>query len=334
MLRLLKEFWALNFSPATYFNKKTAILTALLAFGVTGRSFAVGETGAVELKIPAGVRAIAMGQAFVAVADDANAIYWNPAGLNQIGGMHITLQYDVYIETVQYGFAAIATKLGNDLAFGVGVKYLTTGTEPAVDSSGVTTGGTIGETYYDIDLSLAYRLSYYFDIGLTGKYITKKLATFSASTFAADIGFLYRTPIPHLTMGFNLQNFTEAFGVGLKFDQVSDDLPLNVKVGLAYKMFNDDFTLAYDMNFPNDNAISAALGGEYWYKDSLVGRFGYRLQGAFDQNQVGTGWTSGLYLGAGLKVSVFKGMNVGLDYAWTNDGFLGANHHFALDFYF
>ena len=60
-----------------------------------------GSTGAVELKIPVGPRAIAMGQAFVAVADDANAVYWNPAGLNQLGGSEITAQYDVFIETVR-----------------------------------------------------------------------------------------------------------------------------------------------------------------------------------------------------------------------------------------
>jgi long-subunit fatty acid transport protein len=207
---------------------------------------------------------------------------------------------------------------------------LTTGTEPAVDSSGMTTGGTIGETYYDIDLALAYKLNYYLDIGITAKYITKSLATFSAATFAADLGLLYQTPLPHLSAGLNIQNI----GPGIKFDQVTDPLPLNVKVGFAYKLFEDNFTIAYDMNFPNDNAISASLGGQYWWNNTLVGRFGYRFQGSVDQNQVGGGFVPGLYLGAGFFGAVFKNFNVGLDYAWTNDGFLGANHHFGLNLYF
>jgi len=289
-----------------------------------------GTTGAVELKIPVGPRAIAMGQAFVAVADDANAIYWNPAGLNQLGGVALTAQYDVFIETVRYNYFAGAAKLGNDAAIGLSGKLLSTGTEPGIDAQGVTTGQTVGENYMDIDLAGAYRLSYYFDVGLTVKYISKTLSGVSATDFAVDLGMMYRTPIPHLTAGLDVQNL----GPGLKFDQVADPLPFNVKVGLAYRMFEDNFTTAFDMNFPNDNAVSANLGGEYWYHDTLVGRFGYQFQGSIDQNQVGIGGKAGLFLGAGVKIQAFKGNFLALDYAWTDAGFLGSNHHFALDAYF
>ena len=41
----------------------------------------VGTTGAQFLKIGTGARPVAMGYAFSAVADDLNALYWNPAGL-------------------------------------------------------------------------------------------------------------------------------------------------------------------------------------------------------------------------------------------------------------
>jgi hypothetical protein len=304
-------------------------LVALVISTVPVYAGGPGSTGAVELKIPVGPRAIAMGQAFVAVADDANAVYWNPAGLNQMGGIHATLQYDVFIETVRYNFGAIGAKLGKDAAVGLGVKLLSTGTENIVDASGNQPGGTFGLNYMDIDLAGAYRLSYYFDIGVALKYISKSLAGTSASTFAGDVGFMYHTPLPHLTAGLNVQNI----GLGLKFAQVSDPLPFNVKVGVAYKMFNDDFTIAYDMNFPRDNAVSASFGGEYWYKNTLVGRFGYQFQGAIDQNQYGIGGKAGLYLGAGVKIPAFKNY-VGVDYAWTDTGFFGANHHFALDFYF
>lgn len=299
------------------------------------RALAQGTSGAVELKIPVGPRAIAMGQAFVAVADDANAVYWNPAGLNQLGGTHLTAQYDVFIETVRYDYFAAATKLGNEAAIGVGAKILSTGTEPAiigVDAANnpITGTGSVGENYMDIDLAGAYRLSYYFDVGITAKYISKTLSGTSASTFAADVGVLYHTPIPHLQAGLNLQNI----GPGLKFDQVADPLPFNVKVGVAYKMFNDDFVVDYDLNIPSDDPyVINCLGGEYWYKDTLVGRFGYQFAGSIDQNQYGIGGVAGLYLGAGVKIAAFKDF-IGLDYAWTNTGFLGSNHHFALDFYF
>jgi len=301
---------------------------------VSNPVWAQGTSGAVELKIPVGPRAIAMGQAFTAVADDANAVYWNPAGLNQLGGTHLTAQYDVFIETVRYDYFAAATKLGNEAALGLGVKLLSTGTEPeitgVVGNTPVTGSGTVGENYMDIDLAGAYRLSYYFDIGLTAKYISKTLSGTSASTFAADLGVLYHSPIPHLQIGLDLQNM----GPGIKFDQVSDPLPFTIKLGVAYKMFNDDFVLDYDLDIPTDDPyIVNCLGGEYWYKDTLVGRFGYQFAGSIDQNQYGIGGVAGLYLGAGVKIAAFKDF-IGVDYAWTNTGFLGSNHHFALDFYF
>ncbi len=289
-----------------------------------------GTTGAVALKIPEGPRAIAMGQAFVAVADDANAIYWNPAGLNQLGGAHITAEYDVFIDTIRYGVVNVGTKLGNDAAFGIGAKVLQTGTDSAYDQNGNPTGQSVGENYMDVDIAGAYRVSYNVDIGLTAKYISEQLVSLkTATTFAVDLGLLYRTPVKSLTAGFNIQNIAPT----MKFDQQADPLPFNVKVGVAYKMFENNFTVAYDMNFPNDNAISANLGGEYWYKDTLVGRFGYIFQGSIDQNDVGLGAVAGLYLGAGVKIPFMKNY-VGLDYAWTNDGILGANHHFAIDAYF
>ena len=295
-----------------------------------------GSTGAVELKIPVGPRAIAMGQAFVAVADDANAVYWNPAGLDQLGGWHITAQYDVYIETVQYDYFAIATKASKDIGLGLAAKILSTGTDTAVDANGNPVPGQAGpgENYFDVDLAGSYHLSYNWSLGLTGKYISKTLSGTNASTFAFDLGALYHTPIKNLTAGINLQNWTSPlFNLGLKYN-TSDPLPFNVKVGASYRMFNDDFTVDYDMNFPNDNAISANLGGEYWYKGVLVGRFGYQFQGSIDQNQYGIGAIAGLYLGAGVQIKAFSNTHIGLDYAWTDTGFLGSNHHFALDLYF
>ncbi len=276
-----------------------------------------------------------MGEAFGAVADDATAIYWNPAGLNQLGGTALTAQYDIFIETVRYEYLAIATKLGNEAALGIATKILSTGQDPAItglDGNGnpVTGSGTVGENYYDVELAGAYRLSYYFDIGLTAIYINKNLSGNTATDFAGDLGVLYHTPVPHLTAGLSLQNI----GPGIKFVQTADPLPFNVKVGLAYRMFDDDFVVDYDLNIPSDDPyLINCLGGEYWYKNTLVGRFGYQFGGTIDQNQVGDGWASGLYLGAGVKVAAFHDF-IGFDYAWTNDGFLGADNHFALDFYF
>ena len=60
----------------------------LLMPGVVGgqQSEAKGEWGGLTdiLDFPVGARAMAMGGAYVTVADDPFALYWNPAGLEKI----------------------------------------------------------------------------------------------------------------------------------------------------------------------------------------------------------------------------------------------------------
>lgn len=316
--------------------------TVLLIFLFARISFAQngpGTTGGVALKIPVNPRAIGMANAFTAVADDSSAVYWNPAGLEQLQGAELFAEYDVFINTESYSYLNGGFKMANDFALGFGAKLLGTGLTNEIDQFGNQTGGTFGESYYDIDLAAAYRLSYSLDIGLTVKYINETLAITSgsipggsSSTVAVDIGLLYKTPIPHLKLGLDLQNL----GPGLTFDSgnsVTDPLPLVFKIGAAYQMFDDDFTMSCDVDFPNDNAVSASLGGEYWYKNTLVGRLGYEFQGSIDQNQLGIGGEAGLYLGAGVKIALFK-TNFEFDYAWTDQGILGSNHHFSLAWYF
>jgi hypothetical protein len=311
----------------------TALLLLFIFNDISFAQSGPGTTGAVELKIPVNPRAIGMGQAFTAVADDSSAIYWNPAGLNQMQGSEILAEYDVYIETVTYNYLNGAFKLGNDLTMGLGFKQLGTGNENIVDASGNVTSSTFSENYYDLDIAAAYRLSYSFDIGLTAKYISKTFTGPSGgtgSTFAIDIGLMYKTPIPHLKFALDLQNL----GPGLAINGgTADPLPLVFKIGTAYQMFDDNFTMDLDVDFPNDDVVSANLGGEYWYKNTLVGRLGYQFQGSIDQNQLGIGGEAGLYLGAGVKVSLFK-TYFSFDYAWTDQGILGSNHHFSLAWYF
>ena len=61
------------------------VCTALLFVLTNGQEVTkVGTTAAKFLSIPVGARAVGMGGAFVAVADDASSLYWNPAGIARL----------------------------------------------------------------------------------------------------------------------------------------------------------------------------------------------------------------------------------------------------------
>lgn len=311
--------------------KWSVLVLTIMSWARPSLAGSPGSTSAVELELPVGPRAIAMGEAYGAVANDALSLYWNPAGLRQLGGAHICAQYTDFIDTIKYSYLAAAFPFQKKYGLGIGIKSVSSGQADEVDELGQLTGGSIGLSYMEVDLGFAYRLSYNIDIGITPKYLSEKLKSSeskSASTIAFDLGMTYRMPVKNLTCAAVIQNL----GSGLKYGPNAEKLPMNFKLGTAYRMFENNCTLAFDLNFPNDNKPAASLGGEYWYKDHLAGRCGYKYQGGLDWNGNDSGGIGGLYLGVGLKMAAWSRI-VGLDYAWSTQGYLGTVHRLALNVY-
>src|SRR3990172_8727898 len=66
----------------------------------------VGTLGGQSLKIGVGARSAAMGDAYVAIADDATAVYWNPAGIARISGQSVTLNHTEWPADINFDQAA------------------------------------------------------------------------------------------------------------------------------------------------------------------------------------------------------------------------------------
>ena len=105
---------------------KTITISILLLclMGINSFAAGAGTTSASFLKIPIGSRAVGMGGAFVAVADDGSAIYYNPAGQAQfnkgtlIGGM-IDYIADIELQYFSYG-----VPITEDITLGIGIETL------------------------------------------------------------------------------------------------------------------------------------------------------------------------------------------------------------------
>ncbi|MBI4218145.1 MAG: hypothetical protein HY610_03425, partial [Elusimicrobia bacterium] len=72
----------------------------------------VGSSGAQFLKLPVSARAIGMGEAYGSVAEGAEAIYWNPAGLGREEGKSVSVMHAVYFQNIYYDFVSYAQKMG------------------------------------------------------------------------------------------------------------------------------------------------------------------------------------------------------------------------------
>lgn len=269
-----------------------------------------GTTGANFLKIDVGARPLGMGGAFVAVADDVNTIWWNPAGAATTKRKEITLMHNEMGEDIRYQFMAYnqpVRKLRGGL--GGSISYLSVS-----DIQGYSPGGikTKKLSTYDLGISLCYGLRIIPSVsgGVNFKFIAEKLADRKASTCALDIGGLWKTPVSGLRLGFNIQNL----GGGLKFIQESSSLPLNGKLGCAYEFefFGAKSIVAVDVNIPVDYSVFVNGGVECKIYDLIALRAGFKSKDDL---------SSGVRLGIGIG-----GKNLVVDYSWLSRGDFENSH--------
>jgi len=233
----------------------------------------VGTSAADFLKLGPNARAVALGNAYVAVADEASAIYWNPAGLGQLRNKEFTASYLSYVEGIHSGFLGFIYPRRAGVC-GIGLNYLTTSIERVKELD-----ASLGQPLYEKDgeytagafvlfLSYARRISNNLSLGLNLKVINEKLDDRSANAYALDFGSLWwkilGTP---LRLGFNIQN------LGTKL--ASDSLPLNFKLGIAYSLLAERLLTGLDCNYSLDEDLRIALGVEYCLKEMFFFRAGY-----------------------------------------------------------
>jgi len=273
-----------------------------------------GTSGAQFLKLGAGARATAMGNAFAGIADDSTALYWNPAGLNQVKQKSISVAHNIMFEDIYYDWASCTKPLKNG-AVGIGIQYLSYGTIKGMDENEIETGNFRPN---DLAVTLGYaRMLGKVMAGASLKYISSKIKE-TATAFALDVGGMYKLMNKKLSVAAVAQNL----GTKLKYIDDKETLPVNIKISGAYKIFKN-WTADLDINFPVDNEMNACAGTEYAYKVnkeiSVFGRLGYTTE------TKDVGGLNGVTGGIGGE---YKGYN--LDYAFVPFGDLGNTHRISL----
>jgi outer membrane protein OmpA-like peptidoglycan-associated protein len=291
---------------------------------VSGR----GTTAATFLKIGLGPRAVAMGESYAGIVDDATAVYWNPAGLAQLTAPEITAMHVIWFEGMNFEHLGGALPLPQGVA-GVSFVYLNNGTlfrSEAGDTPDSPDRGTFGAADWALSGAYALPIDASMRLGAGLKLFSETLDASASFGWALDVGFHYQLPWPGFTLGAVLQNLGPATRVAEAYAR----LPINLKVGAAYQAL-PNLLLAMDYNqlFEQEGRIS--LGAEYIFENLLALRAGYRYQSAIDNNEYyegyGSNGLSGLSAGLGLRYHELR-----LDYAFVPYGFLGATHRIALTY--
>lgn len=271
-----------------------------------------GTSSARILKQAVGARTFAMGEAFAAVADDAQALHYNPAGLSFIQTNEVSLMYIHSILDIYYGYAAYAQPVGQGVVAGSIITLQ--GGDIEINYADGTSDSYKAQQDYVVTAGYALDVSQYIpglSLGVAGKAITSTLLEeYSAQAYAGDIGVMYKPPVEGLSFGAAVQNI----GTELKYQEYGDPLPFTNRIGSAYRLeLSGGHYLTGAIEMVNTKNIH--LGLEYELGGIFFARGGYKQE--YDLDNV--------TFGVGFKINAIQ-----LDYALGLKGSLGMNHFISL----
>ena len=309
-----------------------------------------GTTAAKFLSVGVGPRAIAMGGAFSAIANDASAIYWNPAGIASTDQIQALFSYTGLYGGINLDYLGVVMPGGTAGNFAVSVTAINYGSiGVTTESQPDGTGETFSPASYEFGISYARNITQDFAVGATGKIITESIYHSNASGVAFDVGTIFTTPFYGVKFASSITNFgtkmqmsgndllirynvdpqragsNSTVDANIAADQF--DLPLRLQIGMSREfIFLDDqkLTVAVDGIVPNDNNEWLNIGGELALFDNMVFlRGGYKT--LFLKNA-----QEGLTFGIGIKYKKAGYIDIGIDYSYQQYKYLGNVNSFGV----
>lgn len=336
----------------------TRILAILLlaVASLMGQFTKEGTTSAQFLKLGVGARAMSMGAAYVALADDGTAHYWNPAGLAAFRTFGAALMHHDWVLDIRQDYLSLAIPAPKVGVLGLSVNVLSMD-EKEITTVREPTGTGLHYNVQDLALGLSYarQVSDRLRVGLTAKYIGLQAHNERAQTMAVDIGSILQTGFYGLRIGMALSNF----GGNIKFegrdlieksdidDGISGNvltdvhlateawpLPMMIRIGIAGDILGPQrspitssshrLTYAIDATHPNDAPEHLNFGLEYSLWERLYLRMGYRYN--YD--------LEGLTFGAGLNLPILMFHRVAIDFAAIPLEFFGNTTRTSIEIHF
>ncbi len=293
------------------------MLVPALAFGASG----TGTAAFNFLKIGLGARGPGMGGAFTAVADDATAAFWNPAGLIGLSRAEAVAGYTSWIAGVNSGFTAYSRPLGPNSSVAVSVNSFIVGTMTKTDESGAE-HGDFGSTIIVPGLAYARRMNDRLRVGASVKGIYQSIDEYSSLGAALDAGAVYLFPEKPYSLGFVVQNLGAQLTA---FIEEKDLTPITLKIGGVYRHKTAPFVAGLDIGQSIDSGLFVNVGGEYWVNRLIGLRLGYYSMGQELHSESSKDIMGGLSFGVGISWRKY-----GFDYAIVPKVDLGYAHRLSL----
>ena len=290
------------------------LVVFVLCYSAQASYLRVKDTGFTRL--PVNARTLGMGGAFVAVANDYSACYYNPAGLvnlttRQVGSMYTDLYGLGLLSHSFLSFAEPDTGMGSG---GISWSHLSANLEPE-------------QWVYDMWI---YSYANYINKeglplnswGINAKYIREDTPYENASGYSFDIGYLRKDE--KVSLGICIQDVISRIDWETGRTEA---LPVNVVTGIACSL-NKNALIALDIDSSLQNLLCGIrIGGEWKIKNRIF------LRGGFFQ-KFQEGESLNFSAGVGFKANFNPTTTLSFDYAFTSSSQLSASHYLSFSFNF
>ena len=214
-------------------------------------------------------RTLGLGGAFVAVADEATAVTWNPAGLallvpNELRFETAQLFEDTSINA--FNFAVPGNRLPS---FGLSVISLSSGDFQRTNELNDDLG-TFKQSETAYVFTMAKYLNTRFAVGTNVKLVRQSIEEFSGNGFGFDLGAIYSVT-PTVKVGASVMNLG---GPNLTLRDTKETFPVEFRAGFSAVMLNGRGLFTAEVDQAAGPGMRFRGGSEYWVQPSIGLRVG------------------------------------------------------------
>ena len=263
------------------------------------------------LRLPVSAHVAALGGDNITLTDDdPTLIFHNPALINGVSDKSLNLNFMTYMEGAKTASASFVKAFQERASWGVSAQYMDYGSMKETTAENIETGEFSAR---DIALagSFAYMLSNRISGGITARFISSTIASYSSAAVAVDLGINYYDE----DRGWSLSAVAKNLGGQIKaYDEDFERIPLDLQLGVTKRLIGSPLRLSATLSRLNnwDQGLikHIAVGADLLLGDNIYVAAGYTFRRSSEMKisdgESESNHGAGLSLGAGLQLERFK----------------------------
>lgn len=264
------------------------------------------------LRLPVSAHVAALGGDNVSLTnDDATVIFHNPALMIGVTDKTLNVNYMTYMEGSTTASASFVRAYKERGSWGLSAQYMSYGEIKETTAANQQTG-TFSPKDIALAGSFAYMLSNRISGGITARFISSTIGSYSSSAVAVDLGLNYQD----LERGWSVSAVARNLGGQIKaYDEEFERIPLDLLVGVSRQLPNSPLTLHATLARLNnwDQAFikHLAVGADIRLSPSFFVSAGYNFRRSsemkiYEDEETSANHGAGLSLGGGIELERFK----------------------------